>query len=121
MLKKLALTAGVLLFCCCNANADEIDDEINNLNEIPIEKKIELRKPSNKKINYKVNNYTPGTLSDIVKFTNQIKTKNAIDSKKRVPSPERINVNNKKAITNFMKDQIDTDLDGPNFFDGKEY
>lgn len=121
MLKKLALFTGVLLFCYSSANADEIDDQINNLNEIPIEKKLELRKASNKKINYKVNNYSPGMLSDIVKFTGQVKTKNAINSKKRIPAPERVNVNNKKAVTNFMKDQIDTDLDGPNFFDGKEY
>lgn len=121
MLKKLALFTGVLLFCCNHANADAIDDEINNLNEIPIEKKLELRKPSNEKINYKANNYTPGMLNDIVKFTGQIKTRNAIDSKKEIPAPERVNVKNKKAVKNFMKKQIDTDVDGPNFFDGKEY
>lgn len=122
MLKTLAIISGLLMTCnSVLAQETTIEDEVNNLNVIPIEKKIELRQQSNKLIDVRVKHSRPGALRDLVKNTNQINKRNALDNKKEIPQDKVVDVKNPRAMKGFLKDQITTDTEGPDFFEGKEY
>lgn len=122
MLKTLAIISGLLIICnSAQAQESTIEDEVNNLNVIPVEKKIEMRQHSNKLIDVRVKNSRPGALRDLVKNSNQINKRNALDNKKEVPKDKVVNVKNPQAMKGFLREQITTDTDGPDFFEGKEY
>lgn len=122
MLKSLAIIFGLLMICnSAQAQKIDIQSEVDNLNVIPIEKKIEMRQHSNKLIDVRVKHSRPGALRDLVKNSNQINKRNALDNKKEIPKDKVVDVKNQKAMKGFLKDQITTDTDGPDFFEGKEY
>lgn len=117
MLKTLAIISGLLVICnSAQAVETTIQDDVDNLNVIPIEKKIEMRQQSNKLIDVRVKHSRPGALRDLVKNSNQINKRNALDNDKKIPKDKVVDVKNQRAMKGFLRDQITTDTDGPDFF-----
>lgn len=122
MFKFLSALLGLcFLYTPVRAQSSTIDDDVNNLNVIPIEKKLEQKRISNQKIDYMSRNYTPGELRDIIKNTNQLNKRSAKDLNKKAPQEAKVNVKNRNSVKEYLRQQQNTDTDGPDFFEGYEY
>lgn len=80
----------------------ELDREADNLNIVPYEERLKLKRSSTKAIDMKLKNLTKGEISDIIKNINQTETKNA-KLEGRTAEVEAVNPTDKKEVRKFLQ------------------
>lgn len=116
-LLTFALTVSLVGSIVSNVSAASVDAEADNLNVVSPEQQAEILKNYNKRLYYRVNNYSPDKLKAVINNTNKIDNRYVKRDKKKAAADKPVNVDDKVEVKSFFKSQIKTDSDGPAYFD----
>ncbi len=113
-MQKLFLLALFALILSSPVHAEEdavaaLEAEADNINDTPPERRSKILDNANKKVFYRVNNYSEKKKKNIVKFSNQLDKRYKRINKKEYQEPEAVDAKDNIDMKYFFKRHINID------------